>query len=127
MLVKTHNGDEQTQKVKTAGVGTEKIVFLTEDMTRCEGEFSKRHKAPGANVSADASKAKSCKQGPTINSRTTLSAPVTTASMRSERKKKVTSWEPLSLNALLEYKQGTEAPGSGKFRNGQISKWNVIG
>lgn len=116
---------EQALPAKSAKVGMEKIVFLTEDMARCQGEFSKRHKAPGTNVAGDTTQTISGTLRPNMNSKLSLSAPVATASMRTEQKK-ITRWEPLSLNALQDYKKSYDAPGSGTFRNAQITKWSVL-
>ena len=116
--------EKQPSTKKTAG--TEKIVFLTEDMARCPGEFSKRHKAAGSNVPGDSTQTKLDIPRIAINSRMTLSAPTATASMRTELQRRPKCWEPLSLNALLDYKKSAEAPGSGTFRNGQVPTWNVM-
>lgn len=103
-------------------VGGEKIKFLTEKMATCEGEFSKRHKAPGCSTEM-APVAKGPTRG--INIRGTLSAPPTSMGAREAKKSQGRQWEPLSLSALLEYNAPVAATGSGEFHLGQTKTWKI--
>jgi len=38
----------------------------------------------------------------------------------------ITQWQPLSLNALLEYKQSHDALGQGEFGHGQKPVWSGV-
>lgn len=112
----------EPEKEKDVIVGGEKIVFLTEEMATCEGEFAKRHKAPGCSKEmAPLSK------GPhrEINVRGTLSAPPSSMGSREAKKSQGRLWEPLSLSALLEYNAPVPAPGSGEFLLGQTKTWKI--
>lgn len=104
-------------------VTAEKITFLTEEMATCEGEFSKRHNAPGCSSSLAL-----VKKGPSRGNRTrgSLSAPASSMSTREEKKSQVKHWEPLSVNALLEYNlDSLRAPGSGEFLFGKSKTWKI--
>lgn len=35
-------------------------------------------------------------------------------------------WQPLSMNALVEYKKALKAQGEGEFDNGRIKMWPVV-
>lgn len=103
-------------------VGGEKIVFLTEEMATCEGEFAKRHKALGCSKEM-APLSKGPHRG--INIRETLSAPPSSMGSREAKKSQGRLWEPLSLSALLEYNAPVPAPGSGEFLLGQTKRWKI--
>ena len=103
-------------------VGGEKIVFLTEEMATCEGEFAKRHKAPGCSKEM-APLSKGPHRG--INIRETLSAPPSSMGSREAKKSQGRLWEPLSLSALLEYNAPVPASGSGEFLLGQTKRWKI--
>lgn len=104
-------------------VTAEKMTFLTEEMATSEGEFSKRHNAPGCSSSLAR-----VKKGPSRGNRTrgSLSAPASSMSTREEKKSQVKHWEPLSVNALLEYNlDSLRAPGSGEFLFGKSKTWKI--
>lgn len=103
-------------------VGGEKIVFLTEEMATCEGEFAKRHKALGCSKEM-APLSKGPYRG--INIRETLSAPPSSMGSREAKKSQGRLWEPLSLSALLEYNAPVPTPGSGEFLLGQTKRWKI--
>ena len=109
----------QSEDVVTA----EKITFLTEEMATCEGEFSKRHNAPGCSSSLAL-----VKKGPSRGNRTrgSLSAPASSMSTREAKKSQVKQWQPLSVSALLEYNLNSlPAPGSGEFLSGKSKTWKI--
>lgn len=118
--------EEETSELVTQRddiVTAEKITFLTEEMATCEGEFSKRHNAPGCSSSLAR-----VKKGPSQGNRTrgSLSAPASSMSTREEKKSQVKQWEPLSVNALLEYNlESLRAPGSGEFLFGKSKTWKI--
>ena len=92
-------------------------------MATCEGEFSKRHNAPGCSSSLAP-----FKKEPSRGNRTrgSLSAPASSMSTREEKKSQVKHWEPLSVNALLEYNlDSLRAPGSGEFLFGKSKTWKI--
>lgn len=92
-------------------------------MATCEGEFSKRHNAPGCSSSLAP-----VKKGLSRGNRTrgSLSAPASSMSTREEKKSQVKHWEPLSVNALLEYNlDSLRAPGSGEFLFGKSKTWKI--
>ncbi|XP_032221329.2 reticulocyte-binding protein homolog 2a [Nematostella vectensis] len=106
----------------------EKITFLTEEMATCKGGFSARHHAPGIASKQPAPKTETTTLAKSIgnNIRGTVSAPVTAREDGKSKKMAGKSWQPLSLNALLDYKPPVRLLGSGEFRAGQQPrKWKI--
>lgn len=106
-------------------VGGEKIVFLTEKMATVKGEFSKRHNAAGCNSDETSQD----HNNGTSNSkfRSIVSAPVSSQGERNQKQSQVNLWQPLSLDALLEYKTPINLDGPGEFLQGQVRKWKMDG
>ncbi|XP_031573172.1 uncharacterized protein LOC116307161 [Actinia tenebrosa] len=102
-------------------LGLDKISFLTEKMAECKGEFSKRHKVAGfANDSTTENGKDSKKQ---YSLRGTLSAPISSQGQR--KIDIVKSWQPLSVDALLEYKTRVDLVGTEDFMQGQPRTWKL--
>ena len=99
-------------------VDGERIKFLTEEMAKCEGEFSKRHNAPGCS-----SEMTPASQGPSREE--TLSAPPSSAGTRDAKRSQAKKWEPLTLSALLEYRAPLHVPGCGDFLFGKSKTWKL--
>ncbi|EDO27858.1 predicted protein [Nematostella vectensis] len=87
-------------------------------MATCKGGFSARHHAPGIASKQPAPKTETTTLAKSIgnNIRGTVSAPVTAREDRKSKKMAGKSWQPLSLNALLDYKPPVRLLGSGEFR-----------
>lgn len=104
-------------------VGGEKIVFLTEAMATVKGEFSKRHNAAGCNNDDSSQESKNVSSKDKF--RSIVSAPISSQGERIHRQSQVKAWQPLSLDALLEYKTPVNLSGPGDFLQGQTRKWKV--
>lgn len=116
-------GTSEPESLQDVVAGGEKITFLTEEMATCEGEFSKRHNAPGCSSSMAPVNKGLLRR---TNTRGTLSAPASCMSAREEKKNQNKRWEPLSVSALLEYNhKSLRAPGSGDFLFGKGKIWKM--
>ncbi|KAK2157576.1 hypothetical protein LSH36_188g00010 [Paralvinella palmiformis] len=122
-----------------------KYVFLTEEQATTPGQFSRRRKE---TIEARGGPTAYSTQLPTIQMQKSHSAMAMLGndgfdSSRSagvsqpdkgERKRAqsdmsnhfITQWQPLSLNALLEYKQSHDALGQGEFGHGQKPVWSGV-
>ena len=112
----------ESEKDKEVIVDGERIKFLTEEMAKCEGEFSKRHNPPGPSSETAPTNKGLARE---VNIRGTLSAPPSSIGAREAKKSQVRNWEPLSLSALLEYRTPVDVPGSGEFLFGQPKTWKL--
>ncbi|XP_064632381.1 uncharacterized protein LOC135490801 isoform X2 [Lineus longissimus] len=112
-----------------------KIHFVTERDLHCKGQFSKRVKemesSKGIPTAFDGAKPKSetardKESSPMDHYRgypQSMSAPPLT---QEEYLRKYTStWEPLSLNALMEYKEVSRLSGQGDYRHGKTRMWSA--
>nr|XP_002732340.1 PREDICTED: ankyrin repeat domain-containing protein 11-like [Saccoglossus kowalevskii] len=137
--------EEEVKEEKPKIKPPPKLVFLTEDMCKEEGKFWKkgkkneipeplRHeesKPPPTQIKSMSAMAKrkanktGLLEGNSSTIRRSNTAPPKADFAGSSDEKK-TSWQPLTLNALTEYKPSFETSGQGSFRHGQDVLWKPI-
>ncbi|XP_070559602.1 uncharacterized protein [Ptychodera flava] len=149
----THKPEEEVKEDTPKEKPPPKLVFLTEDMCRQPGQFRERMRTkkdipvippppqpapqpqedmrkqlpPIKPMSAFDKRTSVKPQGMTPRSERSRTAPpgadVPPSRAKASRK---TEWQPLTLNALTEYKPAFQAAGDGDFKHGQSDFWKPI-